>query len=58
MEINFELNTYRLVAIRNMKRSLEHIEDKEDTTALAKFAKALSIAQHSIKDYRDQPILN
>lgn len=33
--------SYRIFAIRNMKRSLETIEYKKDTEALAKFAKAL-----------------
>ena len=33
--------SYRICAIRNMKRSLETIEYKKDTEALAKFAKAL-----------------
>ncbi len=37
----FNSKTHRKLAIRNMKRSLEHIEYKEDTEALAKFAKAL-----------------
>ena len=35
------VKSHRIFAIRNMKRSLEPIEYKEDTEALAKFAKAL-----------------
>ena len=48
IKITYHFNIYRIFAIRNMKRNLEPIEYKENTEALAKFAKALG---HPVRMY-------